>query len=160
MNCLQTNETDKKLADITGALLEEFSTSCQCNSNGVIIDRQLFACFPESPTAVTYRARLGGTAETDSHSFISLIERWVTDGASIIVGEVLMPVDSTCRVEISSLGEKGCLLSANVSAETSIYIILRAISGWAVAVLLIFNVAMVFVVKSICRRSSVRNAKQ
>ena len=84
----------------------------------------------------------------------------MTDGASIIVGEVLMPVDSTCRVEISSLGEKGCLLSANVSAETSIYIILRAISGWAVAVLLIFNVAMVFVVKSICRRSSVRNAKQ
>ena len=90
-------------------MLEELTGSCaECGITSDIIDRQSFACYPESPTHVTYRARLEGTSETDSGSLISLIEDWVSGGASIIVTGVLMTVDSECSVAISSLSEGEC----------------------------------------------------
>ena len=101
--------TDQKLEDITSALLEELTGSCaECGITSDIIDRQSFTCYPESPTHVTYRARLEGTSDTDSGSLISLIEDWVGGGAGIIVTGVLMTVDSECSVAISSLTEGEC----------------------------------------------------
>ena len=95
--------------DITNAVIEELTGSCaECGITEDIIDKQSFACFPESPTYVTYRARLEGTSETDSGSFISLIKEWVSNGSSIIVTGVLMTVDSECSVAISSLSEGEC----------------------------------------------------
>ena len=103
----QSSERDVKLENIADAVLEQLTSSCpQCGH--VNIDRRSFACYPESPTRVTYRARLEGTSETDSGSLISLIEKWVRGGASIIVTGVLMTVDSECSVPISSLSEGEC----------------------------------------------------
>ena len=104
---MQSSERDVKLQDITTQVLEQLATSCPECSNG-IIDRQSFACFPESPTHVTFRARLEGTSETDSVSLISLIEVWVRGGPSIGVAGVLMTVDPQCSVAISSLSEEEC----------------------------------------------------
>ena len=98
-----------KLEIITSAVLHQLTVSCtECGVTSAFIDTPLFACFPESPTSVTYRARLLGTSETDSGSLISLIEEWVSGGASIIVTGVLMTVDSECPVATSSLGEGEC----------------------------------------------------
>ena len=95
--------------DITHAVLDKLTTSCtECSITSDIIDRQAFTCFAESPTSVTYRARLEGTPETDSGSLISLIEEWVSGGPSIIVTGILMTVDSECSVAISSLSEGEC----------------------------------------------------
>ena len=98
------------MEDITSAVLEQLSVSCiECGITSDIIDRQSFSCYSESPTYVTYRARLEGTSETDSGSLISLIEEWVlSNKASIIVTGVLMRVDSECSVAISSFGEGKC----------------------------------------------------
>ena len=101
--------TVQKLEDITNAVLEELTGSCaECGITSDIIGRPSFACYPESPTHVTYRARLEGSSETDSGSLISLIDDWVSGGASIIVTGVLMAVDSECSVAISSLSEGEC----------------------------------------------------
>ena len=90
--------------------MDQLTASCSdCGITSDIIDRQSFSCNPESPTYVTYRARLEGTSETDSGSLISLIEDWVRGGASIIVKGVRMTVDSECSVAISSLSEGECL---------------------------------------------------
>ena len=102
--------------DITNAILKELSTSCpECGD--VVIDTLFFACYPESPTHVTYRARLEGTSETDSGSLISLIEVWVRGGASIIVTGVLMTVDSECSVAISSLSEGECSTAQTLTTD-------------------------------------------
>ena len=74
-----------------------------------MIDNQFFVCYPESPSHVTYRARLEGTSERGSDSLISLIEDWVRGGPGVIVTGVLMTVDSNCSVAISSLSERECL---------------------------------------------------
>ena len=112
------------MEDITSALLEELTGSCNdCGITSDIIDRQSFSCYPESPTHVTYRARLEGTSETDSGSLISLIEEWVSDGTSIIVTGVLMKVDSECSMAISSLSEGECVITTllpTTSGSTSI----------------------------------------
>ena len=104
---IQSTERDVKLEDVTSAVLEHLSVSCaDCRISSDIIDRQSFACYPESPT---YRARLEDTSEADSGSLISLIEEWVSGGrASIIVTGVLMTVDSKCSIAISSLSEGEC----------------------------------------------------
>ena len=107
---LQVSSTNEKLGDISDAVLEQLTTSCtECGITRDIIDRQSFSCYPESPTYVTYRARMQGTSKTDSGSLISLIEKWVLSReASIIVTGVLMRVDSECSVAISSLSEGEC----------------------------------------------------
>ena len=79
----------------------------ECESG--IVDRPSFVCYPESPSHVTYRARLEGTSERGSDSLISLIEDWVSGGPGVIVAGVLMTVDSHCSVAISSLSEGECL---------------------------------------------------
>ena len=87
-------------------MVKELTASCaECGISSDIIDEQFFACFPESPTHVTFRARLGGSSETDSGSLISLLESWVSGGATIIVTGVLMTVDAECSVAISYLNE-------------------------------------------------------
>ena len=90
------------MKDITSAVLKELtSTRTDCSITGDVIDSQSFTCCPESPTHVTYRARLGGTSETGSGLFISVIEKWVTGGTSINVTGVVMTVDAECSVAIS-----------------------------------------------------------
>ena len=146
-----------RVEDITTAVVEELTASCaECGITDDIIDKQSFACFPESPTYVTYRARLEGTSETDSGSLISLIEEWVSGGASIIVTEVLMTVDSECSVAISSLSEGECtptqphiystdatsdIISTDTSAASE-STNSAAIIGGVVAVILIVSVAL------------------
>ena len=98
------------MEDITSEVVDQLTASCSdCGITSDIIDTQSFSCNPESPTHVTYRARLEGTSETDSGSLISLIEDWVRGGASIIVKGVRMTVDKKCSVAISSLSEGECL---------------------------------------------------
>ena len=97
------------MEDITNAVLEELTGSCaECGITSDIIAKPSFACYPESPAHVTYRARLEGTSETDSGSLISLIDDWVSGVAGIIVTGVLMTVDSECSVAISSITEREC----------------------------------------------------
>ena len=133
----------EKLEDVAIGVLEELTDSCSdCGITNDIIDKQSFSCFPESPTYVTYRARLGGTSETDSGSLISLIEEWVSGGASIIVTGVLMTVDSECSVAISSLSEGECLTSDSSSSSSSDT---GAIIAGVVVIILIIAITIIIV---------------
>ena len=132
------------LNSITSTVLEVLKNSCSdCGITNDIIDQQSFSCFPESPTYVTYHARLEGTSETDSGSLISLIEEWVSGGASIIVTGVLMTVDSECSVAISSLSEGECLTSDN--NMIIITMVAAAIVGIIVIAIIVVIVATVIV---------------
>ena len=99
---LQVSSTDRKLSDITTAVVNQLQTSCgECAPE--MIDNHFFVCYPESPSHVTYRARLEGTSERGSDSLISLIEDWVRGEPGVIVTGVLMTFDPNCSVAISSL---------------------------------------------------------
>ena len=148
-----------KLEIITSAVMEQLTIMCtECGITSDIIDTPSFACFPGSPTYVTYRARLLGTTETDSGSLISLIEEWVSGGAGIIMTGVLVTVDSKCSVAISSLGEGECQPSTtDITAAI--------IGGSVVAVILIIAFAVVAIImtlilKNRCRNVSINKQKE
>ena len=104
----QRYDRSLKLEEITAVVVGELRIKCaECESGN--IDRPSFVCYPESPSHVTYRARLEGTSERGSDSLISLIEDWVSGGPGVIVTGVLMTVDSHCSVAISFLSERECL---------------------------------------------------
>ena len=110
-----------KLGDITREVVEKVVSLCpDCGFTDDSIDKPSFSCYPDSPSFVTYRARLEGTSQTDSDHFISLIEQWVSDGASVIVTGVLMKVDSKCLVEISDLSEDECIMKPVVIDPTPV----------------------------------------
>ena len=102
----QLSEQEHK-KNITSTVLAQLSPMCAECSNETI-DNQSFSCYKESPSYLTYRARLEGTSERGSDSLVSMIEDWVGGGASIIVTGVLMTVDSHCSVVISFLSEGEC----------------------------------------------------
>ena len=139
-----------KLEQITAAVVKELqSSSCgECSSE--MIDNQFFICYPESPSFLTYRARLEGTRETDSDSLISLIEEWVRGGVSLIVTGVLVTVDPHCSVAISSPSEPECSLSVDdsVKEDGQDSDNTRAIVGgvMAVAIVLIITITIVIIV--------------
>ena len=89
---------------------------CDIRSNN--IDGESFDCFDPSSYYVTYRARLSGTPETDSHMLISYIEDWVSSGPNVRVQGVLMRVDNTCPVTIASIDDDLCnKATASTSTE-------------------------------------------
>ena len=128
---LQVTLTDQKLEDVKSALLEELKLSCaECSSD--TIDMQSFSCYEESPTHITYRARLEGTSERDSDTLISTIEEWVRGGTSLIVTGIRMTVDSDCSVAISSPDEPECSLSTpvmNSDSATNTPLIVAGVAG-------------------------------
>ena len=157
-----------KLEIITSAVLEQLTIMCtECGITSDIIDTPSFACFPESPTSVTYRARLEGTFETNSGSLISLIEEWVSGGAGIIMTGVLVTVDSECPVAISSLGEGECQQPPTTEPTTKPTTTdnTAAIIGGVVAVVLIITFAVVTIImtlilKNRCGNVSINKQKE
>ena len=141
------------LEDITSAILEQLTHSCaECGITSDIIDKPSFACYSESPSSVTYRARLEGTSETDSGSLISQIEEWVSGGASIILTGVLIRVDSDCSVAISSLNEGEC--STTQPPDTGLSNSIFAIIGGTVAVLVITFAVVAIIMTLILKKHS------
>ena len=117
---LQTSSLEQKLEDISGAVVKQLIVLCtRCDVATDNIDEEAFHCFPESPTHVTYRARLGGTLETNSSELVSLLEKWVRGGPSVTVNKVIMTVDPKCSVVISSLSEEECLPPPTLSPTTA-----------------------------------------
>ena len=151
--------TNEKLGDITNAVLEKLTTTCsECGITNDIINQQTFACFPESPTYVNYRARLQGNSKINSSSLISLIEEWVNNGSHIVMAGVLMTVDSECSVVIPSLTERECFPTTE-STTTATDSTVTIITGGVVAVVFIIVLtvaAVVIAVALIMRKMSVK----
>ena len=145
LTCLQVTSVHEKLGDITRAILKELALLCtDCGITDDIIDEQSIFCSEKSPEFLIYRARLKGTAHTDSRTLRSLIEEWVSRGGSIIVTGILMPIDSECAVAISSLSEAECETSSTDTNTSSTNNSTGAIIGGVVAAILI-AIALVIV---------------
>ena len=112
-----------------------------------MIDNQLFACYAESPSFLTYRARLEGTSETESDSLVSLIEAWVRGGgASLIMTGVLMTVDSHCSVAISSLSQPQCPPSSTDMPDEDPAQVSTALIGGIVAVVIVLIAVITIII--------------
>ena len=101
-----------------------------------------FRCFEQSEDAVTYRAEISGTPLAPPNQIASFIEEWLSEGALILFDIVLVPVDGSCQVVVSSVLDPEC----NILTPTDESGTLAAIVGGALGVVIVLVVAVITIV--------------
>lgn len=103
------------MEDISVAIASNINLCCQCGLSRENITDSVFRCFPSSPQAVTFRALLrhgSATLSSSELAIISCMEQWISNDITIPVQSILINVDSSCNVIISSLDERECQVTS------------------------------------------------
>ena len=131
--CVQNVNAKIKLNDISIAIVSNINQRCQCGLSRENITNGVFHCFPASPRAVTFRAVLHGGTKASNSELSSYIEQWIRNDVTILVQSVLINVDSSCMVAISSFDDGECQIDSEKHTNNSS----SAIIGGTVAGLLL-----------------------
>ena len=156
-------DTSQKLGDVTAAVLENMQDLCQCGFVRDRITSEAFRCFPASLQAVTYRAILHGTANITSSELISMAEQWTAKGVGIIIQQILLEVDGSCTVALSSIVEEECRKRPQNADSFKSSSNTAGIIGGTVttAVILIsFAIVVVIIILSVCKHRAQTNPSQ
>ncbi len=84
------------------AFAVEVGSHCGCGFSSMVMTAPLFRCFPGSDKAVTFRATL-----TNSR-LLTPIQDWIQTNGFIPIQNVLIEVDKSRPVQISSLADIEC----------------------------------------------------
>ena len=98
----------EKVDDVIQEVEEGLREQCQCDFQGDEIANSGFRCFPESPTAVTFRAEISESQSLSAMQLVSVLEAWVSSGDMVLVQAQLLNVDDSCAAIISSFSEEEC----------------------------------------------------
>ena len=104
-----------------------------------------FRCFPESEDAVTYRAEVSGTQAASAVEITNYIEDWLADGAIVAFEFLLIPVDSTCQVILTSIADPECTNPTPIS-PTSAQFPVAAVGGAIGAVIFLIVICTITIV--------------
>ena len=134
---------------------------CQC---GFIRDRVsdgVFKCFSDSPQAVIYRAILHGTANATSTVLISHIKQWIAEKPTVTVQRVLLTIDGSCSVAISSLTDKEecpSIQSQNRSSFDNTEVIIGGVVSLVIVMIIAATVIASFVLlRKYCATAKLQN---
>ena len=94
--------------EVIQAVVDELSDRCQCNFEADLISSAGFRCFPQSPTAVTFRALMTGSPQATAQELAIFLGDWISSGAFLTIQAQLLSVDGSCAITISSFGESEC----------------------------------------------------
>lgn len=127
--------------------------SSRCGGCEPAIVMEAFRCFPDSLTAVTYRAQLQATHETFGIDFRSIIEDFVTQGNTITVQSLVLRITPSCPVFVTGVNDEECnfmqpTLNSNFN---TVVIVGGTIGGVVLLVNLIIIVGVVVIVVAIAK---------
>ena len=83
-------------------MVKELNQLCQCDYQVDGITNAGFRCFPESPTAVTFRAEISESPLLPATQLVGFLEAWVSSGRVVLEQAQLLNVDTTCATIIDS----------------------------------------------------------
>jgi hypothetical protein len=107
-----------------------------------------FRCFPNSPTAVTFRGEAVESQEMLLNPLQNFLVAWVSSGPHIFVQEEVFAIQSTCPVMISSFDEVECdeneafriavvvivltlvAIATLIVCFTAVMVVYRLLRGW------------------------------
>ena len=118
------------------AFATEVESHCGCGFSSMVMTAPLFRCFPGSDRAVTFRATL-----TDSR-LLTPIQDWIQTNGFIPIQNVLIEVDKSCQVEISSLADTECTNQPTAAGSSD----LTAVVGGVVGVVIVVGITIVVIV--------------
>ena len=137
---MQNEDASVKIEDISAAIISNINQRCQCGLSHENITDGVFRCFSASPQAVTFRALLHGAAKASSSEIISLIEQWISNDITIRVQSVLINVDSSCTVNISSFDDRECQQNSKQSRKNNVSGIIGGIASALLLVLILTSI--------------------
>ena len=114
----------------------EVESHCGCGFSSMIMTAPLFRCFPGSDRAVTFRVTL-----TNSR-LLTPIQDWIQTNGFIPIQNVLIEVDKSCPVEISSLADTECTNQPTAAGSSDI----AAVVGGVVGVVIVVGITIVVIV--------------
>ena len=97
----------------------------------------------ESEDAVTYRAEITGTLLAPPDHIVLFIEDWLSEGVLILFDIILVPLDGSCQVVVTTLADLEC------NTPTSAAIVGGAIGG--VIIVLVVAVIIIIIIVSAIR---------
>ena len=100
-------------------MVEELREQCQCDFQEDGIANAGFRCFPESPAAVTFRAKISESLSLSATQLVSVLEAWVSSGDMVLVQTQLLSVDNSCAAFISSFSEEECIRPSTPASGTN-----------------------------------------
>ena len=83
---------------------------CHCGFTAGHIDSAVsgFRCSSSQHNQVVFRSKLHGTEDTNASTLMTYIRQWTSSDTSITVLNLILDIDSTCPVRISSLSDPEC----------------------------------------------------
>ena len=96
--------------DIQITLAEVVINECKCKFalSNILVGQ--FSC-RTTPTQVTYRSTILGTAGYNASYLLDILQGWVESGPTITARQLLLDVSSNCPVRISFLSDSECPVS-------------------------------------------------
>ena len=128
--------TNIKVNDISTAIVSNINQRYRCGLSRENVTNGVFRCFPASPQAVTFRALLHGGTKASSSELSLYIEQWIRNDVTIPIQSILINVDSSCMVAISSFDDGECQAKSKQPTNNSS----SAVIGGTVAGLLLLLV--------------------
>ena len=109
---------EEKRNRIISAVVDKTEQLCQCGFTAGHIDHAVsgFQCSENQRNHVVFRSRLYGTVTTNASTLINHIQQWVSSGISIAVLGLILEVDPTCPVHISSFSVPECAVTTSPSS--------------------------------------------
>ena len=137
---LQTSGLSEKATDVVSSIVSNVEQRCRCGFTSSQIRQGGFQCFSDSEDAVTYRAELHENGRATVSELVRFIEDWITEagGVGILIQSLLVRVDGSCVVMLSSIVETECQprLIASGGPDTG------AIVGGIVAIVVVLILAI------------------
>ena len=107
---LQRDQLDEKVNSVVSAVVRATEERCHCEFTAGHIDNTVsgFRCSSSQQNQVVFRSKLYGTKDTNASTLTSYISQWTSSDISITVLNLILDIDSTCPVHISSLRDPEC----------------------------------------------------
>ena len=154
--CIQANNGHQKLSTISTSLVNSVEERCRCGFSLTNVMSPTFRCFGESEDAVTYRAEIIGTLLAPPDHVVLFIEEWLSQGALILFDIILVPLDESCQVVVTSLADPECntptsvttvlMTEATSSLPTEQSVTLAVIVGGAIGGIIIVVVVALMII--------------
>jgi len=145
---LQRDRVVEKRDRVIAAVVDAAEQLCQCGFTAGHIDSTAsgFQCSSNQNHQVVFRSKLYGTATINASEIITHINWWISGDVSIVVLGLILEIDPTCPVLISSFSDPECQLATSPPSGTSATTPTEAIAAGVVVGIVIIAIAVVVVV--------------
>ena len=126
---------------VVSAVVAAIEERCHCEFTARHIDSAVsgFRCSSSQRNQVVFRSKLHGTKDTNASTLTTYISQWTSSDTSISVLNLILDIDPTCPVRISSLRDPECEFMEIRSFPTEI------VAGVVVSVVILI-ISVTFVV--------------